>query len=126
MSTNGIIARPKGDGWEGRYHHWDSYPSGLGKALWSAYHERFARNLHFMTKVLIDQHPAGWSTIISSAREDRLRCFRSPGYADAAGDALGRPMTARPGASATARAASRPTYGPKPSTSTSTSWDRSA
>ena len=34
MSTREVIARQKGDVFEGRYHHWDSYPSGLGKALW--------------------------------------------------------------------------------------------
>lgn len=32
MSTRSAIARPAGDGWEGRYHHFDGYPSGVGAA----------------------------------------------------------------------------------------------
>ncbi|MBI2836125.1 MAG: hypothetical protein HYX85_00325 [Chloroflexi bacterium] len=64
MSTRGVIARQKGDTFEGRYHHWDSYPSGLGKALWDTYHSGFKGNLEEMLRVLVDEHPAGWSTII--------------------------------------------------------------
>jgi len=25
----------RGDNWRGRYHHWDSYPEGLGAELWA-------------------------------------------------------------------------------------------
>ncbi|MBI2851969.1 MAG: hypothetical protein HYX84_02530 [Chloroflexi bacterium] len=64
MSTRGAIARQKGDTFEGRYHHWDSYPTGLGKALWDVYHEQFQDNLDEMLRVLIDEHPAGWSSIV--------------------------------------------------------------
>lgn len=63
MGTRGVIARAKGDGWEGRYHHWDSYPRGLGKTLWDLYHGFFNQDKEAMTKFLIDEHPAGWSTI---------------------------------------------------------------
>ena len=75
MSTRGVIARlvgaPSVDAplgaqspqFFGRYHHWDSYPSGLGQTLWELYHEQFQRNLEAMTRTLIDEHPAGWSTI---------------------------------------------------------------
>lgn len=63
MSTRGAIARPHGDGWQGRYHHFDSYPSGLGKDLHDLYHGHFRGNLVEMQKVLIDEHPAGWSTL---------------------------------------------------------------
>ena len=66
MATRGVIARPAGNGWEGRYHHWDSYPSGLGKTLWDAYHRFFRRDIDAMTSYLIDQHPAGWSTIVGA------------------------------------------------------------
>ena len=48
---------------EGRYHHWDSYPSGLGATLWNLYHGHFQKDLNQMLQVLIDEHPAGWSTI---------------------------------------------------------------
>ena len=68
MSTRGVIARlvPSEDGikFVGRFHHWDSYPDGLGQSLWAAYrHPFFNRDLQAMLAYLIDQHPAGWSTI---------------------------------------------------------------
>lgn len=69
MSTRGAIARlthvlPAK--WAGRYHHWDSYPSGLGATLWNLYHGHFNRDLNQMLKVLIDDHPAGWSSLNAS------------------------------------------------------------
>src|SRR5713101_1659792 len=65
MSTNGIIARSTGEGtFQGRYHHWDSYPSGLGVALVELYHCHFKDDLTRMLQVLLDKHPAGWSTIV--------------------------------------------------------------
>ena len=60
MGTRGIIARVRGDGFEGRYHHWDSYPTGLGATL---YHAAQGRNVGELLRLLIDEHPAGWSTI---------------------------------------------------------------
>ena len=64
MGTRGIIARPTpGDGFEGRYHHWDSYPTGLGATLFRLANEHFSGDLKRMMAVLIDEHPAGWSTI---------------------------------------------------------------
>jgi hypothetical protein len=70
MSTRGAIARPDGNGgFKGVYHHWDSYPSGLGKDLFELArdHKRWAtglplEDLQAMLKHLIDDHPAGWST----------------------------------------------------------------
>lgn len=63
MGTRGCIARATEHGFEGRYHHWDSYPSGLGANLWNLYHGHFKRDLKAMLETLIDKHPAGWSTI---------------------------------------------------------------
>lgn len=66
MSTRGVIARLAGvhpPQFCGHYHHWDSYPSGLGHTLWELYHEQFHRDLEAMSRVLIDEHPAGWSSI---------------------------------------------------------------
>lgn len=64
MSTRGAIVRVTGDNtFTGVYHHWDSYPDGLGKTLWDLYHGHFNKNIDAMLKVLIDEHPAGWSTI---------------------------------------------------------------
>lgn len=63
MSTRGVIARKSGDGFVGRYHHWDSYPSGLGRTLYQ-WAQRMPRDR--MIHLLIDEHPAGWSTIVGS------------------------------------------------------------
>lgn len=63
MGTRGCIARLTDNGFKGRYHHWDSYPSGLGKTLWKLYHGHFQQDLNAMLRMLIDKHKAGWSTI---------------------------------------------------------------
>lgn len=63
MSTRGAIAKPHGDGWIGVYQHYDSYPHGLGKALWWLYHWVFAGDVELMQAELIDAHPGGWSNI---------------------------------------------------------------
>jgi hypothetical protein len=64
MSTRSIIARRTGNGgWEGRYHHWDGYPEGVGATLFSAYNGHFEKDADAMLKYLVDDHPAGWSTI---------------------------------------------------------------
>src|SRR2546422_9347160 len=62
MSTRSAIARRKGDGFEGRYHHWDGYPTGVGQTLWQLYHGHFEHNLPQMLHFLLDEH-TGWSTI---------------------------------------------------------------
>lgn len=65
MSTRSCIAKPHGDGWTGRYHHSDGYPSGLGSTLWKAYHETFAGDVKALRELLIDSEAAsaGWSSI---------------------------------------------------------------
>ncbi len=64
MSTNGIIARSTGEGtFAGRYHHWDSYCSGLGVFLVELYRGHFKHDLTRMLQVLLDEH-TGWSTIV--------------------------------------------------------------
>lgn len=64
MSTRAVIARVTGETWVGRYHHFDGYPTALGKGLWDLLHGHFAGDLAAMLAVLIDQHPAGWSSIV--------------------------------------------------------------
>ena len=64
MSTRGAIARVNGDGFKGVYHHWDSYPDSLGETLKRLHGEYFEGDTDAMLKFLIDDHPAGWSTII--------------------------------------------------------------
>lgn len=77
MSTRSVIARPTTPGhFSGRYHHWDGYPSGVGITLVELYNGFFKQDLGRMLKVLLDDHPAGWSTI--NGANFRLK----PGYAD--------------------------------------------
>lgn len=61
MSTRAVIAQAHGDTWEGRYHHFDGYPRGLGKQLYEVYGQI---GLERMKKLLLEEHPAGWSTIL--------------------------------------------------------------
>lgn len=68
MGTRGVIARaversPGKLGFEGRYHHWDSYPSGLGQTLFKLANGFFQGDIEKLLHVLIDEHPAGFSTI---------------------------------------------------------------
>ena len=76
MSTRSVIARPTKSGFVGRYHHWDGYPSGLGATLCKAYHGHFQRNLDAMCRFLLDDHPAGFSTIVG--RDLSLACGFAP------------------------------------------------
>ncbi len=64
MGTRGVIAEMHEPGvWRGRYHHLDSYPTALGKTLFELYNGHFNKDLKAMLKVLLHDHPAGWSTI---------------------------------------------------------------
>jgi hypothetical protein len=64
MGTRSAIARINGEhGFKGTYHHWDGYPTGLGATLFNLYQTQFNHDLPKMLHVLIDEHPAGWSTI---------------------------------------------------------------
>ena len=63
MGTRACIAETHEGSWRGRYHHWDGYPTALGKTLWDVYHGHFGRNITTMLQFLIHDHPAGWSTI---------------------------------------------------------------
>lgn len=70
MSTRAVIARTTGapssvtgqPHWEGRYHHFDGYPSGLGKRLYELAQQH---DLSWLLALLIDEHPAGWSNILT-------------------------------------------------------------
>lgn len=39
MSTRSVLARPDGDGFIGRYAHWDGYPTCRAAQLWQTYRE---------------------------------------------------------------------------------------
>lgn len=66
MSTRGVIARLKGDGWAGVYNHFDSYPTGLGEALWQSLHQEYGGDVEAFLKAVVDDTPQGWSTFCKS------------------------------------------------------------
>jgi hypothetical protein len=71
MSTRGCIAFAKEVGtnqteWEGRYHHSDSYPTGLGRELWKQFREHFGGNFGAARQFFFVNHPAGFSTILGA------------------------------------------------------------
>jgi hypothetical protein len=78
MGTRGVIARPVGEGFEGRYHHWDSYPEGLGQTLFRVRNGHFAGDSEAMLKFLLDDH-TGWSTI-NGANFDSAPGFSESGF----------------------------------------------
>jgi hypothetical protein len=61
--------------WVAVYHHWDSYPEGLGATLYEAYNGFFKKDLSKMLKYLMEDH-TGWSTIVGA--NFKLK----PGYED--------------------------------------------
>lgn len=77
MSTRGCIARLQRKNpleFKGVYHHWDGYPSGLGQALFLLRNTEFGGDTEAMLKTLIDDHPAGWSTVVGATFS------KSPGF----------------------------------------------
>ena len=65
MSTRAVIARPDGNGgFVGSFHHWDGYPSGVGKTIFKLLRGHFRGNVTAMLRVLCDEHTT-WSTINS-------------------------------------------------------------
>ena len=75
MSTRSVIARRKGNGFVGVYHHWDGYPRGLGASLFETLKKDFGGDVEAMLKTIIDEHPAGWSTLVGCSFIGQI-----PGY----------------------------------------------
>lgn len=67
MSTRSIIARSAGDGFVGRYHHSDGYPTGLGAYLFRLINRKYDGDESAFLRFAIDEHPAGWSHIYGAA-----------------------------------------------------------
>lgn len=65
MSTHACVAKPDGEAIDGRYVHFDGYPSGLGVTLIEGL-ERFDGDLVAMTTKLIDNERVGWSVLAGS------------------------------------------------------------
>lgn len=69
MATRGAITRLVSSNpirFSGVYHHWDSYPESLGKTLWELYHAVFGKDMDALLKMVVDEHPAGWSSLHTS------------------------------------------------------------
>lgn len=82
MSTNSIVAIPDGDGWQGRYVHWNGYPTSQGRAI----HEIVRRDgLVAAQRQLVIDSP-GWSFIASRWETDFIgvRADRHAEYGSAA------------------------------------------
>ena len=78
MSTRSCIARGTVDSFTGVYHHWDGYPSGLGAEIWKLFHKKYKGNEAKMLKALIDDHPAGWSSLFKGACFCHGECNEGP------------------------------------------------
>lgn len=63
MGTRSVIAEPWGDGFRGRYCHWDGYPSGVGHSLFRAHSERFSGDTDAMVAYLVTDEAVGWSQL---------------------------------------------------------------
>ena len=87
MSTRGVIARQTPRGFSGRYHHSDSYPAGLGQALYRQCREHFKGDHQAMLRMLINDHPSGWSTMVGGGSTDTLTDFNlEPGFVEDPGE----------------------------------------
>ena len=62
MSTRSVVARPVGDGFSGRYVHWNGYPTYQGATLWQMAKVEFKGDVEALLKALIDQGGA-WSAL---------------------------------------------------------------
>jgi len=82
VGTRSVIARPAGDGWQGRACHYDGYPDHQGRVLFDAVTGHFAGDVNAACRYLIDEHPAGWSFLGGD--------FTQPPGFHAAGNAGGR------------------------------------
>lgn len=104
MSTRGCIARTaNGEGWQGVYQHWDSYPTGLGKELWERLHSRYQGDIEALLVDAIDKHPSGWSSFpdvcychSDYAKRDGSKATDSPYYKRDAPDGRMTEQTADP------------------------------
>lgn len=67
-STKGVIAGKNKKGWLGVYNHYDSYPSGLGQAIWDKvkWYEQQGMSLqdavHTLVSAKIEDVPQGYSS----------------------------------------------------------------
>lgn len=72
MATRGCIAYLSGNDIRGVYHHYDSYPSGLGAALFHFRNNVFG-STDIMLDELIDKTPNGWKSISRTTTANNVR-----------------------------------------------------
>lgn len=78
MSTRAAIGRIKADSFEARYHHHDGYPTGLGRTFLQR--ALAAPDLEAFLRYVVDEHPAGWSSLWDTPEHDYCYCHnREPG-----------------------------------------------
>ena len=65
MSTRSIIGYVEGDGFVGRYCHWDGYPSWMGSQLWKIIHRDGIKE----ALLILCEENYGWSSIHADKRE---------------------------------------------------------
>lgn len=71
MSTRSVIARPDGDGFAGRYAHWDGYPTCRGAQLWQTFTE-LGENATILRAYAIKEGENGyWSSYQTPSRQAR-------------------------------------------------------
>lgn len=76
MSTRAVIARQTSDGWEGVYHHFDGYPTALGRELFDAFHSEYGGDIERFLSEVIEAHPGGWSHFIPAIPADLWDAYR--------------------------------------------------
>ena len=82
MGTRSIVAVPDGESWQGRYVHWDGYPTGVGEVL-----RLIVRRdgLDVAAHTLTVAH-VSWSSIDGRGDGDPMGFERVPGYGIAHND----------------------------------------
>lgn len=83
MSTNAIVAyapEPETRDWTGVYHHYDGYPTGLGRTLHRLCRERFAADADALGRYTTREH-SSWSFIADPDGEHGV-CYCHGEHAD--------------------------------------------
>ena len=75
MSTRSVVARVEGDGFVGRYCHWDGYPTHRGKQLFQAYRE--LGNADALVKYAVRKGESGYWSSFCPPSENPVEADRS-------------------------------------------------
>lgn len=75
MSTRSVVARVKGDGFAGRYCHWDGYPTHRGAQLFQSYRELGSADA--LIKYAIREGESGYWSSFCVPSENRIEADRT-------------------------------------------------